>query len=64
MTETTMKHCKQRIMDHENLQTYGDNEFWYESGEVEDVTICSNKFVGLSSFTPMFRLGPATLIGD
>ncbi|MCX6896850.1 MAG: right-handed parallel beta-helix repeat-containing protein [Verrucomicrobia bacterium] len=36
----------------------GDNEFWYESGGVEDVTIRSNRFIGLSSSAPMFRLGP------
>ncbi|MCX6896778.1 MAG: right-handed parallel beta-helix repeat-containing protein, partial [Verrucomicrobia bacterium] len=36
----------------------GDNEFWYESGGVEDVTIRSNRFVGLSPSAPMFRLGP------
>jgi len=36
----------------------GDNEFWYESGAVEDVTIRSNKFVGLSSSAPVFRIAP------
>jgi hypothetical protein len=36
----------------------GDNEFWYESGGVEDVTIRSNKFIGLSPVAAMFQIGP------
>lgn len=49
------------LFDHPSwsgVLTDGDNEFWYESGGVEDVTIRSNKFIGLSSSAPMFRLGP------
>jgi hypothetical protein len=38
--------------------TDGDNEFWYESGGVEDVTIRSNRFIGLSPVAAMFRIGP------
>ncbi len=34
----------------------GDNEFWYESGGVEDLTIRSNKFIGLSTTAPLLRL--------
>ncbi len=36
----------------------GDNQFWYESGAVEDLTIRSNKFIGLSPFAPLLRLAP------
>lgn len=36
----------------------GDNEFWYESGGVEDVTIRGNTFVGHSPTAPLFRLAP------
>ncbi|MCF7817160.1 MAG: right-handed parallel beta-helix repeat-containing protein [Kiritimatiellales bacterium] len=36
----------------------GDNDFWYESGAVEDVTIQSNRFVGLSTRAPLFKIGP------
>ena len=36
----------------------GDNQFWYESGAVEDLTIRSNKFIGLSAFAPLLRLAP------
>lgn len=36
----------------------GDNNFWYESGAVEDVTIRGNRFVGLSPAAPVFRLSP------
>ncbi len=36
----------------------GDNNFWYESGAVGDVTIRSNRFVGLSATAPVFRLAP------
>lgn len=37
----------------------GDNDFWYESGGVEAVTIRNNKFVGHSSLAPLFKLAPA-----
>lgn len=36
----------------------GDNNFWYESGGVEDLTIRGNRFVGLHPSAPVFRLAP------
>ncbi len=36
----------------------GDNNFWYESGGVEDVVIRGNRFVGLHPSAPVFRLAP------
>jgi hypothetical protein len=36
----------------------GDNNFWYEAGGVEDLTIRGNRFVGLSATAPVFRLAP------
>ena len=36
----------------------GDNDFWYESGGVEDVTIRKNRFVGLAPWASMFKISP------
>lgn len=36
----------------------GDNNFWYESGGVEDMTIRKNVFVGHNPAAPVFRLAP------
>ena len=36
----------------------GDNDFWFESGGVEDVTIRNNKFVGQAPAAPLFKLTP------
>jgi len=36
----------------------GDNEFWYEAGGVEDMTIRNNLFIGQHESAPLFRLAP------
>lgn len=41
------------------LLVEGDNDFWYESGGIEDLTIRNNKFVGHSSSAPLIKIAPA-----
>lgn len=36
----------------------GDNQFWYESGSVEDLLIRNNVFIGHSTSAPLFKIGP------
>ena len=36
----------------------GDNQFWYESGGVEDMTIRNNLFIGQNASSPLFLLAP------
>lgn len=36
----------------------GDNEFWYESGAVEEVIIQNNKFIGHSPLAPLLKISP------